>query len=237
MMNADLETRIETALSELSPETQRAGKEYVKDLSALGLNNLEDLLRVVQDETFETNARRTICWVLGILGDKQAVEPLLTAFSDPDIGLSWEAGKALGALRSGQAVQPLITWLLDAETIDKRMAAAYALGMIGDRRATESLIRVLVHNSAEPKLRGEAAEALGLLGDTHAVAQLIGCLRDKSVEVRFWSAFALGQIGDRRALPELKRLATTDEELLPGWWKISKEAADAVEQIETSNAR
>ncbi len=75
------------------------------------------------------------------------------------------------------------------------------------------------------------AEALANLRDRRAVRPLIAGLKDASTGVRFWSAFALGQLGDTRALPELKRLEAADKAALPGWWKVSKEASDAIELI------
>jgi HEAT repeat protein len=56
-------------------------------------------------------------------------------------------------------------------------------------------------------------------------------LRDETPEVRFWACFALGSMGARPALPELQRLAETDEIVCPGWWRVKDEAVDAVYSI------
>jgi HEAT repeat protein len=84
-------------------------------------------------------------------------------------------------------------------------------------------------------VRGQAAEALGNIffweGGGPAVEPLIAALGDSSSEVRFWSAFALGQIRARQALPILGQLAATDDAIVPGWWSVKMEAADAVTTI------
>ena len=49
--------------------------------------------------------------------------------------------------------------------------AAFALGLIGDRRARDPLVSAL--GDASPLVQGSAAEALGLLGDATA-ADAIG---------------------------------------------------------------
>jgi HEAT repeat protein len=84
-------------------------------------------------------------------------------------------------------------------------------------------------------VRGQAAEAIGYLcqfrPNPEAFRQLMTTLSDSSVEVRFWSAFALGLIGNSKAIPELRRLVDNDKGVLDGWWGVGKEAQDAIQQI------
>jgi HEAT repeat protein len=83
----------------------------------------------------------------------------------------------------------------------------------------------------------QAAEALQCSHEPRAIGPLIEALRDASAEVRFWAAFALGELGGlgtpgvSEAVPELERLAATDQEVVPGWWSVSKEAADALDRL------
>lgn len=80
-------------------------------------------------------------------------------------------------------------------------------------------------------MRGFAAEALTGPGERRAVPGLIAALADSSAEVRFWAAFALGELADPAALSALQQLAQSDEATLPGWWSVSDEAAAAIERI------
>ncbi len=111
------------------------------------------------------------------------------------------------------------------------MAAAYSLGLLGDHRAVDPLLACLADRSEDPRVRGFAAEALTGPSERRAVPALIAALGDPSVEVRFWAAFALGELGDPAALSALQQLAQTDEATLPGWWSVSDEAAAAIESI------
>jgi HEAT repeat protein len=58
----------------------------------------------------------------------------------------------------------------------------------------------------EAPYRWGAAEALGRMRDERVVEPLIGRLHDDDWRVRLKAAWSLGQIGDPRALPHLRRL-------------------------------
>ena len=161
---------------------------------------------------------------------------LADAFAEEEPKIFWEAAKSLGSIKGKKAVPRLIEALLSASSVEKRVAASYALGWIGDTRAFTYLESVILDRRADPRLRGQVAEALGLLRDARAVEPLTECIRDESPEVRFWSAYALGQLGDVRALAALKEVKATDHVVLPGWGKISDEAADAIEQIQVAKS-
>jgi HEAT repeat protein len=53
------------------------------------------------------------------------------------------------------------------------------------------------------------------------VDALINGLDDASMEVRFWSAFALGEMKVRKAANKLERLAAKDDEVFT-WWVVSQ---------------
>jgi HEAT repeat protein len=119
-----------------------------------------------------------------------------------------------------------------------RARAAWALGFHAQgSRAVPGLVRTLADLDEDLEVRAHAAEALGHLADRlgeherDVLAALIHGLRDSAPEVRFWSAFALGNLGDEAAIPALERLAARDEESVPGWWSIRKEANDSIKQI------
>jgi HEAT repeat protein len=60
-------------------------------------------------------------------------------------------------------------------------------------------------------------------------------INDSSKDVRFWCAFSLGEMAEKRALPSLKRLAATDRRMVKGFHSVAKEAADAIENIQEGN--
>jgi HEAT repeat protein len=137
----------------------------------------------------------------------------------------------LGEVNADAAAPPLIGLLLEDTAIEVRVSAAYALGLLGDPQAIEPLIQKLDDQTEDARVRGTAAEALGDLRDPAGVMPLIAALNDPSAEVRFWAAFAVGQLGDPRALPQLERLAASDQAVLAGYGAVSAEAAEAIRNI------
>ena len=104
----------------------------------------------------------------------------------------------------------------------------------------ESLLDVLRDDGRPAEVRGQVAEAaaqqLEFSDATDplrraAEATLIALLDDDSAAVRFWSAFALGTLKTSSALPRLQAL-TGDDAVVPRWWTVGEEAADAIEWIE-----
>jgi HEAT repeat protein len=114
--------------------------------------------------------------------------------------------------------------------------AAWALGFHSSgERAVGTLLAVLRDPAEDTDVRCHAAEALGHIAPTRdrpeVLAALLHALGDRSPEVRFWAAFALGNLGDERAIPALQRLADRDSSSVPGWWSIRREALESIEQI------
>ena len=119
---------------------------------------------------------------------------------------------------------------IDVEA-DLRRSALRAVGAVDHKRATRAILNILENESEDPFVRGEAAETLGTLNDSKAVEPLIRCLNSNEGEVRFWSAFALGSIADRRALPFLVKRAAIETAEIAVWGSIRKEILWASKEI------
>ena len=117
-------------------------------------------------------------------------------------------------VRNGAGVVVPLIEQLQAEDLDTRLAAAVALGRIGDRRATAPLIAAL----ADPELTLAAAGALARIGDSAAFDALVSRLGDRDAAVRQAVVAALNSIG-HEDMP--RRIAT----LLVGDDSIVREAA------------
>jgi HEAT repeat protein len=153
---------------------------------------------------------------------------------DNDLNVVNEAAIALSQLRAKASVRPLIRALSKGAAAGNRSSAAWTLGTLRTKAALSALLKVLTKRDESPQVRAEAADALGGVGDRKAFPELVEALGDPEPQVRFWAAYALGNLGDRRAIPHLKRLLS-DTTVVPGWWSIGKEAADAIETITTNN--
>lgn len=221
---------VQQVIAQSTPECRDSIQGDIAALRSRGVDSWPDLLAVLTDRSAGED-RVTACWLLGCIGDEDALGPLTAALHDADTRLRGEAARALGALGSPRVVPELIAALQTDADADTRMAAAYALGLLGDPRGVDPLLSKLADTAEDAGVRGSAAEALIGPGEQRVVPPLIAALSDSSVEVRFWAAFALGQLGDSTALSELERLARTDNQTLPGWWSVGKEAAAAIERI------
>jgi HEAT repeat protein len=153
----------------------------------------------------------------------------VAALDDPDPLLRGEALRSLGVLADGRTTGRLIKVLRTHPNREDRMLAAFALGLFRSRRAVAALREALTDSREDPMVRGTSAEAL--VFKKEAIVDLVSALRDGSREVRFWSAYALGEGRVKKALPELRRL-TEDRSRVRGWWSVAREARWAIATIE-----
>lgn len=182
----------------------------------------------------DPNIQRAAAQALGEIRDARAVLPLIEtlehwwSFKE---GVTSAAAHALGEIKDARAVDPLIRALrVGRDPICS--AAALSLGAIGDARAVMPLIEALRKKDVEMRdfdysfagVRIAAKRALVLIGRP-AVEPLIEALRDEDPDVRRAAAYALGDIGDARAVNALTVALKDGEE------RVRKAAAKAVEQI------
>jgi HEAT repeat protein len=114
--------------------------------------------------------RKTAADILGVIGDSQAVEPLIKVLRDDNewwVRLS--AAEALTNINDASAVWAFTTALRDSDWRVRKQAKK-ALETIGNT-AIESLVTSL--HSSDRDRRDRAAEALGWLGDPRGMSWLI----------------------------------------------------------------
>ncbi len=152
----------------------------------------------LHDENWEV--RQLAASVLGDLGDRGAVEPLVGALQDESWQVRHLAANSLGLLADRRAVQPLIAALGDPSW-QVRHLAAWSLGRLGDLEAVDPLIKAL--GDERPNVRHTAAWALGDLRDPGALEPLTRALRDSDPLAREGAAAGLGEIGGGRSVQPL----------------------------------
>lgn len=135
-----------------------------------------------------------------------------------------------------QLERPLIATLKRGRRAFNRAAAAFAMQMVSTPRTIRALESTVKDKSEHPRVRGEAAEALAHCHRTKSHDVLLEGLHDSTKDVRFWCAFSLGQMAEKRALPWLERLAATDRRMVKGFHSVAQEAADAIANIQKGNA-
>jgi HEAT repeat protein len=98
-------------------------------------------------------------------------------------------------------------------------------------------MQVLRDRLVDTSTRGHAAEALGYLGDAVAIAALLDVAQAplEDVEIRYWSVFALGELGSERVVEELHSIAQNDHARPVGLESVSRCAAQAILRIREKN--
>jgi HEAT repeat protein len=208
-------------LSDMDGEVKESAKEALRELAAKdpkiaqleSQKNVKELIAILQQNDYRSPY---VAEVLGNLGDKQAVEPLITALKTATQTDTRRASvEALGKLQDSRAVKPLIDSLSQA-----------------DGSVKESVKRVLKQLAAkEPSVvdlllpafkKGDdtAKDVLVSIGDP-AVDSLITALKD--TETRSDAAEALGQIGNPRAIKPLVTNLTD--------WEFGPKAAAALNKL------
>ena len=143
--------------------------------------------------------------------------------------------RAFGDPTDKRLERPLIAILRRGRRAFNRAAAAFAMQIVSTPRTVRALENAVKNKSERPRVRGEAAEALAHCHRTKSHDVLLAGLNDSSKDVRFWCAFSLGEMAEKRAIPPLKHLAATDRRVVKGFHSVAKEAADAIENIQKGN--
>ena len=162
---------------------------------------------------------------------KSLPETIIAQLNSSSRADAFEAAKEVWNIDSSSVAKQLIETLKRGRRAFNRAAAAYAMQVVRDAHVTIALESTVRDKSENPKVRGEAAEALAHCHRKSTHNLLLKTLQDPSKEVRFWCAFALGQMRERKAVPIL-RLLMSDHRQVRGFHSVAKEAAEAIGEIE-----
>lgn len=203
--SSSIDSEIAHWSARLKSSSQEERREAAMQLARLkGEAAFSALSSAVNDAS--PQVRAAVASGLAERGDEAAVPILVTLLGkDKDGFVRKTVAYALGNFHGSERTAALATALRDKE-LEVRAAAAIALGHHADANALAHLASALSDKS--DFVRAHAARALGVNGRAavQAVTALIALLtKDEDAEVRRQAANALGQIGDRSALPALHR--------------------------------
>lgn len=122
--------------------------------------------------------RRNAAMILGELGEKTALKPLMQALNDRMPAVRWNAAIALGLLKDRRAV-PMLKRQLKSKIWQLRVNSAISLGWIGDNRALRPLMLLL--KDSNRIVRRAAAFALAKFDDPIIKMELMQVLSSKKV--------------------------------------------------------
>jgi HEAT repeat protein len=207
---AEAVSPLKDALADENSSVRRAVVQALGKIGEAALPTLIDALQQGDDDM-----RWTVTRILGKLGDKRAIPPLIDALRSSVVNRA--AGKAL----------EIIGWIPDdgeAGTffwIAKRdWERCVAIGAPALKPLTETV------KNGEDDARWGAAHTLGRLGDTEAVPTLIHALADEDHRMRLAAAEALGMLGDSRAVPALKAA------LMDNNYRVHRAIGKAIEALD-----
>ncbi|ERH12775.1 MAG: HEAT repeat protein [halophilic archaeon J07HB67] len=191
----EIEELSHRAQSSDSDAVRRRAAEMLGDVGEVDDTQVIDTLSGLALEDDHPEVRAMAVDALSDLG-QEALEQLILKDKEVDTGATdWTAVQAFGdALASDRA--------------EYRMAAASALGRIGDEDGLRPLVERL--SDDDPRVRERVCYALGQIRDPNAVDPLIERLEDDHERVRSAAADALGTIATPPALAAL--LAMLDDD-------------------------
>lgn len=132
------------------------------------------------------------------------LEELAIYLEDPRPFLSDRAQSELIA-QGNRAILVLTDILRESSSVDARTKAVFGLYRINTNESWEAIVQGFSDHNLE--VRVATAKVAGLTGDNRFVDLLTGMLADDDSPVRRQAATALGQIGDKSAVPRLLEAA------------------------------
>jgi HEAT repeat protein len=222
-----LVTRLDTD----DPRERNALEDILVEIGSPAVAPLIDSLRREIGRVDTTRGARLAAGILGRIGDRTAVAPLVEARGHPDWKVRAAVAGALGRIAEPDAIPGLVELLDDANEI-VRTSAAVGLARIaeggdgGSAAVAHQGLEALLAALADPyySVRESAERALVAVGKP-AVDPLIKLTTGAKEPTTLVAIQTLGEIGDRDAVRTLRDLLTSES------WTVVAYAAEAMGRI------
>ncbi len=195
-------------------------------------NSVSLLLKLLSDDS--TMLRASVVDALGRIGDTrvEVIEALVRALSDGHGAVTVKAANALSRI-GAPAVPALVSKLADK---DYRKLVVEILGEIGPgaESSVPALVELLSVVRDDLDLRREVFIALASMGPRAAAATpaMLKIIEDSAGgDARAGAAYVLARIGEKQALPVLRKLITESETE-----QVQRSAAWAIATLDPHNA-
>ena len=150
----------------------------------------------------DKNVRYHAIEALGLMKTKEAINPLLEIAQSQDFFLAFPAldalmhmGDASVAMQLMPLIEKTLNWRVRREAVDN-------LAMQNDPNITQDLLRLLREQHRNPDILNSVLQVL-VLSNIDPIPSLIECLKSPDPDLRIYTALALGERHDSRAIPAL----------------------------------
>jgi HEAT repeat protein len=201
--NAEAASILVSVLSD--KKLQRDVQSYLIRIGAPAVKSVLPLLKAK-----DPNVKLSAAIILGTLGEKSALKPLLKALKDERIRRS--AIEPLGGIKHTRAINALIKLLKNDDKYVRR-AATQALGTIGHKQAVQPLLE-LFGREEDHNQRVCILEALGKIGDNRAMPIILAFLHDERSQSRITATEALLRIASPSSAVALLETLTDKESIV-----------------------
>jgi HEAT repeat protein len=159
----------------------------------------------------EESARVSATERLGAARSRLTVQELLEALEDPSFNVRYEAIIAIARTRPERRLVQALVAILRGDEPDLSVAAAWALGRLGDVLAIPALRDAL--DAGYPLLASRSARALATLGDVQSIPVFLTRFQTTDdAGMRLAYGLCLGRLGCREAADELMGFMDTLEQ-------------------------
>jgi HEAT repeat protein len=200
LRQADVHDRLrQLALEDKDAGVQIAARFALHRLGDTSLSR--DLERTARSASPRTRADTAL--VLGLLGERSALNVLRAMRNDPDVAVRLQVAEAMWRLGDEDAIEPLVGGTV-SQFPDDQMTALMGLAAAGDRRVIEHLRGALTSDYDAISL--VAARGMGRLGSDEGYGVALRGAKSKDEKQRLLAALAFGAIGRPDAQDELATL-------------------------------
>jgi len=180
--------------------------------------------------------RRTAMIYLRSLDPRRGLKTLKLLLSNPNPSVRLTAVSVLQLNPSRYTFKLATEIVMHQKDVEVRREATRILGSVASltKKEKQSGLQFLSDRIADKSedtiVKAYAIEALGNMRDEQSFETFIKHLSHRSPEIRYMSAYALGEVGDVNTIPILEQ-CLKDTGLFESWGTVADSAAEAIEII------
>lgn len=194
----------------------------------------------------DKQVRRFIIESLWFIKEPRTVNLLINALNDVDYVVRASAAEGLGYLNDKKAIKPLLDVFKTDKSLYVKLKSADSLGNLKSLEAVPTFMTTLsnkmIDRHSEPnriswqEVRYSIVNALGKIKDPDSFEPLILALADEDILMRWYSAKALGNIGNKQALAALEEVQRNDKSKISNDNDVAKVAGEAIRKIMSTDS-